>query len=336
MIPKFSVIVPVYNVASYLQGCLDSIVIAVRIAQCRTEVICVDDGSDDGSAKILDEYVSRLSQSDSYLTMRIIHQPNAGVSAARNVALDLSVGEWVAFIDSDDTWVPELLVRLVERIASHPDAELIGFTARKINADGRDGGVFSRECAASVVKCDDIFDDYRGPRGRYLWAIWDKVFRRDIIERHGIRFALGMRLSEDSLFAQTYMAHAGKFVLATDIVGYNYMMRAESAVHQREAKLLPDPFRPFRELYVIWCQSKMKGLGKWLAFMASNAPLYGKERWFVPGLRTEAINLLLEDRTFNDLVIGFLLRHCSARAKLFAIVYFVVPRFFKRRVLNWL
>ena len=91
--PFFSIIIPVYNVAPYLRECLDSV-----LAQTFTnwEAICVDDGSIDGSGDILDEYASRDHR------LRVIHQPNAGVSAARNVGLNAIEGEYFLFVDGDD------------------------------------------------------------------------------------------------------------------------------------------------------------------------------------------------------------------------------------------
>ena len=93
MTPYFSIIIPVYNVAPYLRECLDSV-----LAQTFTdwEAICVDDGSTDGSGVILDEYAAKDKR------FRVIHQPNAGVSAARNMALDVAKGEWFLFLDGDD------------------------------------------------------------------------------------------------------------------------------------------------------------------------------------------------------------------------------------------
>lgn len=96
--PKISIIVPVYNVEKYLRRCLDSI-----RAQTFTdfECICVDDGSSDGSGKILDEYAEKDGM------FRVIHQANAGVSAARNAGLDVARGEYVCFVDADDYIAPK-------------------------------------------------------------------------------------------------------------------------------------------------------------------------------------------------------------------------------------
>ena len=89
----FSIIIPVYNVAQYLRECLDS-VLAQTFGDW--EAICVDDGSTDGSAAILDEYAAKDAR------FRVIHQENAGVSAARNAALDAAKGEFFLFLDGDD------------------------------------------------------------------------------------------------------------------------------------------------------------------------------------------------------------------------------------------
>ena len=94
---KFSIIIPVYNVAKYLRPCLDSV-----LAQTERdwECICIDDGSADGSAAILDEYETTDSR------FVVVHQENAGVSVARNKGLEIASGEYVCFVDSDD-WVDE-------------------------------------------------------------------------------------------------------------------------------------------------------------------------------------------------------------------------------------
>ena len=87
-----SVIVPVYNVAPYLRECLDSV---IRQTYDALQILLVDDGSRDGSSAICDEYAAK----DERIT--VVHQKNQGVSAARNAALDLANGKYVAFVDAD-------------------------------------------------------------------------------------------------------------------------------------------------------------------------------------------------------------------------------------------
>ena len=91
--PLVSIVVPVYNTAVYLPCCLGSL---LRQTYSRLEIICVDDGSTDDSWRILQEYSAIDTR------IKIFHQPNAGVSVARNKALAHATGEWLAFIDSDD------------------------------------------------------------------------------------------------------------------------------------------------------------------------------------------------------------------------------------------
>ena len=92
---KLSIIIPVYNVVRYIEPCLESI---GRHDEEMVEVICVDDGSTDGSAETLDSLAERFD-------LKVIHQKNAGVSAARNRGLDEASGEWITFCDSDDAYV---------------------------------------------------------------------------------------------------------------------------------------------------------------------------------------------------------------------------------------
>ena len=109
--PLISIIVPVYNAEKHLKRCLDSII-------CQTyknlEIIIVDDGSEDGSGEICNKYAEHDER------VRVIHQKNQGVSSARNAALEVSRGEYIAFVDSDD-WIEEDMIQaFVERIMVHP------------------------------------------------------------------------------------------------------------------------------------------------------------------------------------------------------------------------
>ena len=110
-----SIIVPVFNVEKYLQKCIDSI-----LAQdyFNFELILVDDGSRDSSSGICDEYARRDSR------VRVIHQKNAGVSAARNTGLDTAHGEWIAFVDSDDWVLPNYISSMFRN--SKPNALVVG------------------------------------------------------------------------------------------------------------------------------------------------------------------------------------------------------------------
>ena len=93
-----SIIVPVYNVRAYLARCLDSI---LKQTYKKIEVVIIDDGSTDGSDKICDEYAEKDGR------IRVIHRGNEGVSSARNLGKEIATGQWISFVDADDTIEPE-------------------------------------------------------------------------------------------------------------------------------------------------------------------------------------------------------------------------------------
>ena len=124
--PVISIIVPVYNVEQYLRRCVDSI-----LAQTFTDFECIliDDGSPDNCPAICDEYAERDNR------IIVIHQKNAGVSAARNAGLDLARGEWIGFVDSDDWCDPGMYEFLYKNaITNQVDISICGF--RSIEKNG--------------------------------------------------------------------------------------------------------------------------------------------------------------------------------------------------------
>lgn len=114
-----SIIVPVYNVEAFLPKCIESL---MNQTYTDIEIILVDDGSPDGCGKICDEYAARDTR------IRVIHQANAGVSAARNVGLDVAKGEYIGFCDSDDFVSPEMYSDMLRAIQSfHAQIAICGY-----------------------------------------------------------------------------------------------------------------------------------------------------------------------------------------------------------------
>ena len=108
--PLISVIIPVYNVEKYLHRCLDSV-----IAQTyqNIEIICVDDGSIDESGRICNQYAVRDAR------IKVIHQENQGLSAARNRGLDAAEGEYIAFVDSDDYILEDMYKKMLDKLLNY-------------------------------------------------------------------------------------------------------------------------------------------------------------------------------------------------------------------------
>ena len=195
---KFSIIVPVYNVAPYLRECLDSV-----LAQtCPDwECICVNDGSTDGSGAILDEYAAMDSR------FRVIRQANAGVSAARNAALEAAKGEWLGFVDGDDTIAKDWFARMLSHAGN-------GVDIVHSNSGRAFGGRPFR-------------DD--GTYRTFLRDGWSQLnlVRRSIVGN--LRYRTGMRLKEDVVFF-TELALKTRRITFVQEPGYNYRARQDSAI----------------------------------------------------------------------------------------------------------
>lgn len=114
--PLISVIVPIYGVEKYLEQCLDSI---INQTYRNLEIILIDDGSPDRCGEICDRYASRDSR------IKVIHQSNQGLSAARNAGMDMATGEYISFIDSDDYIDPHFYEKMEQGFQDYPEAPII-------------------------------------------------------------------------------------------------------------------------------------------------------------------------------------------------------------------
>ncbi|MBP6377750.1 MAG: glycosyltransferase [Kaistella sp.] len=200
-----SVIVPVYNAEVYLEECLDSIC-KQSFPEDRYEVILVNDGSADRSGQICDRYA------EVYNPSRVIHQKNAGVSAARNAGLANAVGEWIVFVDSDDI-LDENYLDVLQDITE------FDFAMVNVNITERGHTKVFTDYPTEVMDQNSFFRKYKlypnfaGP--------WSKFFRREIIEKYNIRFDTSLRFGEDALFNLQYLHHC-KQLYVTNKTAYNY------------------------------------------------------------------------------------------------------------------
>lgn len=197
---KLSVIIPVYNAAPYLEGCIQS-VLDLKIEK---EIIVVDDGSTDGG-------VEGLKFKDEGLGIKVIRQTNQGVSAARNAGLKEATGEWVWFVDADD-WVTFETRNIAELEANFV---VTGFV-------WEEGGVKTHYGASE----EEI--PYN------LWRCW---FRRELIEQQGLRFTVGRKYAEDQEFILKYLLAIGiRQTVALPELVYHYTVRPGSAITRKGMK----------------------------------------------------------------------------------------------------
>jgi len=162
-----SVIVPVYNVSAYLCECIDSI-----LAQTyqRLEIILVDDGSTDGSGEICDGYAIRDSR------IRVIHQGNQGLSAARNKGYEVSNGKYIAFVDADDTVYSTYIEGLYRLIKEH-NAQIAVCAYTRIPDELGTGA--DAVCKLSSKK---MLREWHGKRKSIETVAWNKLYNRRIFE----------------------------------------------------------------------------------------------------------------------------------------------------------
>lgn len=203
----FSVIIPVYNAEKTLKRCVDSLL--VQNYQ-HAEIILVNDGSSDNSKAICEEYAEKFDN------VKLISQENAGVSAARNAGLDAASGEYVLFVDSDDYVMPELFSG-IDQILKTNHADLIQFSSCVDNGDtihpniNQPLVVDSREKLVPHIVDAMCRKSINGP--------WAKLYKRDIIEQHMIRFPIGVSVGEDRAFNIVYSLYIKSFV-KTNLIGY--------------------------------------------------------------------------------------------------------------------
>lgn len=180
---KISVIIPIYKVERFLPTCLDSI---DHIRKCAdVELILVDDGSPDNCGKICDDYASKHTDT------KVIHKENGGLSSARNAGFDISQGEFIWFIDSDD-FINEDIEDVIKMMKTH-EAEMYCFGTKLCNEEGVVESEISRGLKNGVYKPIEIFRAFRFPFSGVPFS----VFRRSVFDK--LRFREGI-VSEDWQF----------------------------------------------------------------------------------------------------------------------------------------
>lgn len=226
---KLSIIIPAYNCAQYLPSCIQQI---VKAGLPDFEVILVDDGSTDNSADICDEL------SNQYARVRCMHQRNQGASAARNRGLEMAKGDYVLFLDADDTIEPERLSKLVRKLEAEPDVDMAIFG---LSFDYYYRGIQYRSDElppALSGKCKA--EEWIGA----LWSlflsnslspIWNKVIRRSIITEQRLQLCKEMFLYEDLEFSLRCMAHCDAICFWPDII-YHYRQTEDEGNAGRRLK----------------------------------------------------------------------------------------------------
>lgn len=247
---KFSIIIPCYNLAEFIRETLDS----VLDQTCADwECICIDDGSTDGTDIILDDYAVKDRR------FHVIHQVNSGVAAARNAGLRQAQGMWLAFLDGDDLWHPQLLEICAETLLRHPNCQAVRFSDSPtenprvlLEQIGR-----IRQVTSSVISCEKwtVASSFPG--------MVSHVFNRSLV---GDIFFPTLKVGEDNVWTIKCLARVSNIVDLRHLTLYAYRLRPGSAMHSNfTAQKLCDN--------IIWMTQRVKIIA------ASLRPVDDNVRW---------------------------------------------------------
>ena len=208
--PLISVIIPVYNVEQYLDECLNSV---INQTYTNLEIILIDDGSTDKSGKICDEFAKRDNR------IKVIHQKNKGVSVARNNALDIASGEFITFVDSDDTIEKEHILNMVNLLKDDTDIVCMplgkGVTTQNIQE-------FNGIESLRYILQEQYFRELN-----FAWSNWNKLFKSDVVKN--IRYLSDEKVGEDLSFLWKAFLDSKKVVFGNKKT-YNYRVSNTSVM----------------------------------------------------------------------------------------------------------
>lgn len=219
---SLSVIVPVYNAEKYLPKALESL--AAQTVTDSMQIILVDDGSVDASPAICDDFASKRPDTV------VIHRKNGGVSAARNAGIKEADGEYVGFVDADDTVAPDYFEKLLNAAKSNNCDMAISNFSIIFNSENRpnkspfiEGQIFTQTDISALIA-------RRMLSSGDLNSVWSKIFRRSIINNFSVKFPEDVRIGEDKRFVLEFLRHCSSAVYAGDC-GYRYFNVETGAMH---------------------------------------------------------------------------------------------------------
>lgn len=222
--PLITVIVPVYGVEKYINKCVDSI---LNQTYSNIEVILIDDESPDRCPEICDEYAANDNR------VKVIHQKNAGQSAARNAGLDIAKGEYISFVDSDDYVDPSFLEKMFRRICDD-NSDLV---VCEYDVVDDSGNVIQNKAYLKhdiVISEEKFWELESTTHYMFCAALWNKLFKASAWKK--LRLKVG-KYAEDSFAMTRYIAGKKKISIIKEPL-YDYFQRDNSLVHSFSLKNL--------------------------------------------------------------------------------------------------
>ncbi len=214
-----TIIIPVYNVEAYLRECLDSVLVDNAFTG---QVVCVNDGSTDGSKKILEEYAAK------YPNVEVYNQENQGQSVARNTGLDKAKGDYVLFLDSDDYYRKGAIAYLVELIKKNPDADFF-YMDGTVTSEGE--LLYELPYKEPIKMPLRAYYDYEYAQYRTTpqGCICSGMYKRKFIERNHLKMLPKCRYEDELFIFEVFMKEGKCVALHVEEPFYYYRVGREGA-----------------------------------------------------------------------------------------------------------
>ena len=209
-----SVIIPAFNREKYIGKCIQSV---LRQEAVTAEIIIVDDGSNDATLKVCNDYAKE------YSNICVLHQENRGMASARNAALDIAKGDYITFLDSDDCLAEDALISMLTAIKEKNVNAVIGeydIVTDEGKLSGR--GFIPDDHKEKLITDVDFWNLNRNKQCNYLFTVvWGKLYKKEIWK--DLRFGDGLRFAEDEYILPELVERCGRFYLLDKTV---YIMTA--------------------------------------------------------------------------------------------------------------
>lgn len=239
---KISVILPVYKVEKYIRKCMESV---LNQTYTNLEIILVDDGSPDNCGKICDQYAKRDSR------VKVIHKKNGGAPAARNDAIDICTGDWIAYVDPDD-WVEINEFEEIMKVAKRDNPDIIIFNtylndgkSQKVMQAFPKNFVTENKKFIYLMQLSALNKNYTPYMQEWSQGFpWDKLFKASLIKDNNIYWPTNLKANDDVVFCLHAFQYANKVSYINKTL-YHYRMNPESIGH----KFMPDRIQVDKDIY---------------------------------------------------------------------------------------
>ena len=312
---KISVIVPVYKVEKYLRRCVDSI---INQTYPELEIILVDDGSPDNCGKICDEYAAKDSR------IKVIHKENGGLSDARNAGIDVSTGDYISFVDSDDHIALDMYEKMYNAIKKE-DADISICSVANIDESGsRISMSYESPVKDGVLTVKEVLTEKLQGRTYWYWIVmWNKLYKKSLFSE--IRFPYG-KLNEDAFVIGRLLALSNKLACVSEEL-YYYLRRSDSIMgSNKTVRNLDEIEALFNLITYIWesCRGNIYGL---LEICMKRFYRICDKCWGQTGFKERYRELTSR---YREIVRTVSLRTMSPKERIHIYLWYISPYYSKR------